>query len=154
MSGAEGWFPLHVALELLERHARDGRHAERLELATRLLELHPNSPALQVHRVLALLELRGFEAARSVLRELTRPWLASGDGLPLEHLELLRTLAARAVPTAAEPDFASEILEVSPVLPSGLYRVTFVSGGATQMSAKILGRVYGVRVGAPPRVVH
>jgi hypothetical protein len=149
-----GWSVLSSALELLERHAREGRHAERRALATRMLELHPDAVELHRHRVLATLELEGLDAARAVLRDAAKTWFARGKMLPDVFLETYRTLAVRGVMHEDEPEYDQEIREVSPVLPSGLYRVTFESGVSTQMSATILERLYGLRVGAPSRVVH
>jgi hypothetical protein len=150
-----GWSVLSSALDLLQRHAREGKHAERRALATRLLELHPDAVELHLHCVLATLELEGLDAARAALRVAAKPWFARGEMLPEAFLETYRTLAVRGVMREDdEPDYDSELLEVSTVLPSGLYRVKFDSGGVAQMSAAILERLYGVRVGARSRVVH
>jgi hypothetical protein len=150
-----GWSVLSSALNLLERYVREGRHAERRSLATQMLELHPDAVELHRHRVLATLELEGLDAARAALRRAAKTWFARGEMLPEALLETYRTLAVRGVMHEDdEPDYDSEILEVSPIEPSGLYRVTFESGASTQMSATLLERLYGVRVGAPSRVVH
>jgi hypothetical protein len=149
-----GWSVLSSALDLLERHAREGRHAERRSLATQMLELHPDAVALHVHRVLATLELEGLDAARAALRGAAQAWFARGEMLPDVFLEVYRTLAVRGVMHEDEPDYDQDILEVSAIEPSGLYRVTFESGGVTQMSATLLERLYGLRVGAGSRVVH
>ncbi|NJK44649.1 MAG: hypothetical protein HC933_10500 [Pleurocapsa sp. SU_196_0] len=156
MNGSQvGWSVLSSALDLLERHAREGRHAERRALAMQMLELHPDAVELHVHRVLATLELEGWDAARAALRVAAKTWFDRGEMLPDAFLETYRTLAVRGVMHEDdEPDYDSELLEVSPVLPSGLYRVTFASGGATQMSATLLERLYGVRIGAKSKVVH
>ena len=102
------------ALERLEQYAREGQHAERLALATRTLELHPSSADALHHRVLALLELRGFEGALAALHEASEPLLARGETLPPALLETYRALAQRAAMVQRTPKAGGEILEVSP----------------------------------------
>ena len=145
---------LTSSLSLLERYARERRQAERLALATRTLELHPLCAEAQRHRVLALCETQGFEPALAALHEASTPLLARGERLPPALLETYRALAlwgSRGQPALA---LAGEILEVSPAATTGLYRVRFASGIDTQMSAAILERVYGLRVGVNAKSVH
>lgn len=143
---------LAIALNLLERYERDGRQAERLALATRILKLHPSNAEAQRHRVLAIYETRGFEPALSALHEASTPLLARDERLPPALLETYRALALHKGKPA--PMTAGEILEVSSAPTNGLYHVRFTSGIETQMSAAILERVYGLRVGASGKSVH
>lgn len=143
------------ALSLLERYARDGRQAERLALATRTLELHGSCAEAQRHRVLALCETQGFEPALAALHEASTPLLARGERLPPALLETYRALALhRGKGQPAPAVTGGKILEVSPAATTGLYRVRFASGIETQMSAAILERVYGLRVGVNAKSVH
>ena len=145
---------LTSSLSLLERYARERRQAERLALATRTLELHPLCAEAQRHRVLALCETQGFEPALAALHEASTPLLARGERLPPALLETYRALALWGSRGQPAPFTAGEILEVSPAATTGLYRVRFASGIDTQMSAAILERVYGLRVGVNAKSVH
>ena len=74
--------------------------------------------------------------------------------MPPALLETYRALALWGSRGQPAPFTAGEILEVSPAATTGLYRVRFASGIDTQMSAAILERVYGLRVGVNAKSVH
>ena len=98
-----GWSALEVALNLLERYAREGKHSERLEIATKMLELHPDTAALHAHRALALLGLEREEAARAALCDAARRCFVRGEPLPQALLEVSHALMVRRIVRDAPP---------------------------------------------------
>jgi hypothetical protein len=140
-------------VDTLEAYELKGQHDRRLDLARRMLEMYPESEALHVHHVLALLEIEGLAVASAALRDASNEWLARGVRLPDTLLIAQRVLTFRQNLGNA-PDFTlpSVVVEVQ-IEPSGLYRVVYDDGRIAYTSASVRLDVHGVRLNQS-KVLH
>jgi hypothetical protein len=147
------WSVLGVALDTLEQHELKGQHERRLELARRMLEMYPESEALHVHHVLAILEIHGLEAACVALRDASSGWLGRGVRLPDTLLIAHRVLDLRQkMESATDLTLKSVVVEIR-LEPSGLYRVVYDDGQILYTTASVLMKLHGIRLDQS-KVVH
>jgi hypothetical protein len=147
--GAPHWSGLNLALELLERLAREGKAHERREIAVRLLEIHPQAVELHLHLVRASGDADGLDAARRALAFSARTLLTHLGRLPHELLAVQRELGWRVPPDDAALPGAADLRTITATERPGLWRVRLADGTTRLMTAGVLERVYALRVSAP-----